>query len=143
MGDVILAPGAKGLDFGAGPGPALAMMMGEEGFNIHLYDPIFHPNASTLEQTYDFITCTETAEHLANPIREFQILDRMLRPLGWLGVMTGMLESWNAFAEWYYHRDPTHICFYSKCTMQWVANVFSWDIHFPRQNVVLFRKPNT
>ena len=138
----LLAPGEQGLDFGAGPGPALAIMMREEGFRVRLYDPIFHPDVSALEQTYDFITCTETAEHLSQPLQEFQTLDRILWPSGWLGVMTGMLESWDDFDEWYYHRDPTHICFYSKRTMEWIAERFSWDIHFPRPNVVLFQKPS-
>lgn len=135
-----LVPGAEGLDFGAGPGPALAIMMREEGFRVRLYDPFFHPDVSALEQSYDFVTCTETAEHLAHPMREFQTLDGILEPLGWLGVMTGMLESWDDFDEWYYHRDPTHICFYSKATMEWLARRFSWDVHFPRPNVVLFQK---
>ncbi len=136
-----LTPGAEGLDFGAGPGPALAIMMREEGFRVRLYDPFFHPDASALERRYDFVVCTETAEHLANPMREFETLDHVLRPAGWLGVMTGMLESWDDFAEWYYHRDPTHICFYSKTTMEWIAGRFSWDVHFPRPNVALFQKP--
>ncbi len=136
-----LVPKSEGLDFGAGPGPALAIMMREEGFRVRLYDPFFHPDVAVLEQTYDFITCTETAEHLARPMQEFQALDRILKPSGRLGVMTGMLESWDDFADWYYHRDPTHICFYSRRTMEWIAGRFSWDVQFPRPNVVLFQKP--
>ena len=54
--------------------------------------------------------------------------------------MTGMLDSWSDFPDWYYHRDPTHICFYSRHTMQWIAERFHWRAHFPSPNVVLFEK---
>ena len=137
-----LIPGSRGLDYGAGPGPALAAMMREEGFNIRLYDLYFHPDERALKLTYDFITCTETAEHFSGPAEEFQRLQRLLRPGGWLGVMTGMLDSWDDFPDWYYHRDPTHVCFYSKSTMGWIGERFSLDFLFPAQNVVLFRNPD-
>ena len=136
-----LIPGSRGLDYGAGPGPALATMMREEGFDIRLYDLYFHPDERALKLIYDFITCTETAEHLSRPAEEFQRLHRLLRPSGWLGVMTGMLDSWDDFPDWYYHRDPTHVCFYSKSTMEWIGKQWSLDVLFPAQNVVLLRKP--
>lgn len=135
-----LTPGAEGLDYGAGPGPALAAMMREDGFTVTTYDPYFCPNASALDRTYDFITCTETAEHFARPATEFERLDGLLRKTGWLGVMTGMLDGWEEFPSWYYHRDPTHMGFYSVTTMRWIANRHSWEPRFPRPNVVLFRK---
>ena len=135
-----LRPGAKGLDYGAGPGPALAMMLREAGFDMRLYDRFFHTDESALEDTYDFVTCTETAEHFSQPRREFDRLQGLLRPSGVLGIMTGMLDSWQDFADWYYHRDPTHVSFYSRRTMQWIAERYSWEARFPRQNVVLFRK---
>ena len=129
-----------GLDYGAGPGPALAVMMRESGYDIRLYDPFFYPDKSVLDKSYDFITCTETVEHMSNPIQDLCVLDRILRPSGWLGIMTGMLDSWDDFPGWYYNRDPTHICFYSKKTMKWIGRRFSWQLLYPRQNVVLFHK---
>ena len=136
-----LKSGMKGLDYGAGPGPALAAMMTGDGFDVRLYDPYFHRDGSALADTYDFITCTETVEHFHDPAREFDRLDGMLKLPGWLGVMTGMLEDWDEFPSWYYHRDPTHVCFYSRKTMTWVAERHSWEPPlFPRENVVLFKK---
>lgn len=135
-----LQEGAKGLDFGAGPGPALFAMMCEDGFDARMYDLFFHPDEAALTQTYDFITCTETVEHFADPLREFATLDRLMRPGGWLGVMTGMLQTWDDFASWHYHRDPTHINFFSLITMKWLAERHGWEWQSPRQNVVLFRK---
>ena len=136
-----LRAGTEGLDYGAGPGPALAVMMREEGFDVSLYDPFFHAHEAALHRTYDFITCTETAEHFSDPSREFQRLDRMLRPSGWLGVMTAILDSWDDFPGWHYHRDPTHICFYSSKTMTWIGERFAWEVQLPRPNVALFHKP--
>lgn len=138
----LLNPGSMGLDYGAGPGPALAAMMSEEGFDIQLYDLFFHSDKCVLKTLYDFVTCTETAEHFSSPREEFRKLFQLLRPGGWLGVMTGMLESWDDFANWYYHRDPTHVCFYSKKTMAWIGKEYSMTVLLPVQNVALFRKSN-
>ena len=55
-----LTPKSSGLDFGAGPGPALVHMMREDGFAVRMYDPYFSPSTEPLEETYDFVTCTET-----------------------------------------------------------------------------------
>ena len=92
-----LRPGSCGLDFGAGPGPALQRMMIEDGFEAQVYDLYFYPDESVLKRTYDFVTCTETVEHFSRPRRELERINRLLRPGGWLGVMTGMLESWTTF----------------------------------------------
>lgn len=135
-----LSKRAKGLDYGAGPGPALVAMMREDGFDARMYDIFFHPDESALEDTYDFITCTETAEHFTDPAREFGRLEGMLKRPGWLGVMTGMLDDWSSFPSWHYHRDPTHVCFYSRKTMLWIANRYVWEAVFPRENVILFHK---
>ena len=123
-----------------GPGPALQMMMIEDGFEVEVYDIYFHPDESVLQRTYDFVTCTETVEHFDNPRCEIERVFRLVRPGGWLGVMTGMLGSWDEFPDWYYHRDPTHVNFFSAQTMGWIAKRLGLQVHFPRENVVLFRK---
>jgi Methyltransferase domain len=136
-----LPPGAEGLDFGAGPGPALARMLEERGFRMRVYDPFFAPDDSALARDYEFVTCTETAEHFHHPAREFARLDGLLRPGGWLGVMTEMLDDGRDFAGWRYARDPTHVCFYAPETMRWIADAHGWRMETPARNVVLFRKP--
>ena len=135
-----LSDGATGLDFGCGPGPALGQMMQEDGFEVSLYDPHFFPDRSVLERRYDFVTCTETVEHLRSPLKEFKLIDSLLVPGGRFGVMTGMLEDRADFARWYYQRDPTHIGFYSRRTMLWVGCEMGWDVEFPSTNVTLFVK---
>jgi hypothetical protein len=137
-----LPPGARGLDFGSGPGPTLSIMLRERGFPTRIYDPFFAPDPSALEGSYDFVTCTETAEHFFHPAREFHLLDALLRPGGWLGVMTELVQETRPFAEWYYVRDPTHVAFYRPRTMAWIAHRFGWSLELLGPTVVLFRKPD-
>ncbi|HEU0015387.1 MAG TPA: class I SAM-dependent methyltransferase [Longimicrobium sp.] len=136
-----LAPGARGLDYGCGPGPALAMMMAERGFPTAVYDPFFAPDAEALRRTYDFITCTETAEHFFEPGDELARLDGLLRPGGILAVMTEVLEDGRDFAGWRYARDPTHVSFYRPRTLRWIAERHGWAMESPSRNVALFGKP--
>jgi hypothetical protein len=135
-----LPPGAEGLDYGSGPGPTLSRMMAERGFPMRDYDPFFAPDGEALRGTYEFVACSETAEHFHDPAEEFARLDGLLRPGGWLGVMTEMLDDSRDFAGWRYARDPTHVCFYHADTMRWIADAHGWRMETPARNVVLFQK---
>ncbi|MQA88961.1 MAG: methyltransferase domain-containing protein [Gemmatimonas sp.] len=135
-----LAAGAEGLDYGSGPGPALSVMLQEQGFVVATYDPFFAPDEELLSRTYDFITCTETAEHFFHPEREFDRFDRMLRPGGWLAVMTELYIEEPAFEHWRYARERTHVCFYRPDTMSWLGKRYGWSVTNPHRNVFLFRQ---
>jgi 2-polyprenyl-3-methyl-5-hydroxy-6-metoxy-1,4-benzoquinol methylase len=131
-----------GLDFGCGHGPALADMLQAEGFQIDLYDPFFFPDKKVFTKKYNFITCTETAEHFHYPHQEFNALDNLLSPGGWLGVMTCFLTTDEAFESWYYRRDPTHVTFYCEKTFEVIASQRNWQYEFPSKDIVLLQKPN-
>lgn len=135
-----LLPGQHGLDFGCGPGPALAAMLEERGLMVTGYDPVFFPDASVLARQWDFITCSEVVEHLRDPWGVFRQLDGMLRPGGTLGVMTCFQTDDSRFVNWHYRRDPTHIVFYREETLRWLADRFGWSLDIPRKDVALFRK---
>lgn len=135
-----LNPGARGLDFGCGQGPALAAMLEEAGFPTAIYDPIYFPETTPLRHSYDFITCTEVVEHLHEPRPVFEQLDSMLVHGGILAVMTRWLTEDDAFADWRYRRDPTHVCFYRVATLEWLARAFNWSVTFPARNVAFFFK---
>ncbi|HDQ99348.1 MAG TPA: class I SAM-dependent methyltransferase, partial [candidate division WOR-3 bacterium] len=122
-----LPPNRHGLDYGCGPGPALAGLLTRHGHSVRLYDPFFKPDAAALEDRYDFITCTATAEHFHRPAEEFARFDRMLRPGGWLGVMTRFLADDDRFADWHYRRDPTHVVFYKEATFRHIAAHYRWN----------------
>jgi SAM-dependent methyltransferase len=137
-----LSPHAKGLDYGCGPGPALACMLGEAGHRVELFDPLFSPDREPLDDLYDFITCTETIEHFHRPADEFARFDRMLRPGGWLALMTCFQTDDDYFGSWYYRRDPTHVVFYSEVTLRHIAHRFGWTCEIPLKDVALMHKPN-
>lgn len=133
--------GAKGLDYGAGPGPTISILLGEQGYDVRNYDPFFQPDEDALRDRYDFIVCSETAEHFYSPAREFARLDEMLKPGGLLGIMTGILYETIDFAKWRYAREEAHVSFYSEKTLDWIAGRFGWRVSAPRENVALFFKP--
>lgn len=137
-----LSPGAMGLDYGCGPGPALAAMLREAGHSVALYDPFFAPDESVLRGCYDFITCTEVIEHFHRPAREFARLDALLAPDGWLALMTEFQTDDARFAGWYYRRDPTHVVFYREHTLRYLAASWGWECAIPARNVALLRKPD-
>lgn len=136
-----LPEGATGLDYGCGPGPALAAMMREAGHSVALYDPFFHADPAVLARCYDFITCTETAEHFHDPHGEFQRLDGMLKPGGTLGVMTCFQTDDERFARWHYRADPTHVVFYRAESFSVIAGQRGWDCEIPVKDVAIMRKP--
>lgn len=137
----MLEPNSKGLDFGSGPGPTLNIMFEEQGHEMKIYDPFYADNPSVFEETYDFITSTEVAEHLHQPWEEFDRLWSCLRPGGYLGIMTKLTDgSKEHFADWHYRLDNTHVTFYTKETFRWLADYWSASLDFYENNVMIFRK---
>jgi len=135
-----LSPGGHGLDFGCGPGPALAHMLRESGFEVSLYDSFFVPDERTLDAEYDFICATEVVEHLHRPAQELERLWSLLRPGGWMGVMTKLVIDRTAFASWHYKNDPTHVCFYSVDTWRWWARNHDASLEIIGADVILLQR---
>ena len=132
-----------GLDFGCGPGPALAAMLVEHGHTVELYDPIYFDKPALLHKKYDFICATEVVEHFRNPRESFLLVFSMLKPSGWFAVMTKRVRDEAAFKNWHYIRDPSHIVFYNEKTFQYLAEQHHADLELPEADVVLFRKMET
>ena len=100
-----------GLDYGCGPGPALSLMHQKKGYQMFNYDPFFPSKKRNLLKKYDFISCTETAEHFHNPFGEFTRFNELLNNNGVIGIMTNFHSEQNIFENWYYIKDPTHVVF--------------------------------
>lgn len=134
-----LTPLARGLDFGCGPGPTLAGLLLGDGRRCDNYDPLFFPTPPA--GPYDFITVTECCEHFEHPRREFKKIATLLRPGGYLGVMTELYVQLDHFDHWYYTRDPTHISFYHPDSFAFICTEFGfhqlWSDH---QRVIILRK---
>jgi hypothetical protein len=128
----------RGLDFGCGPGPTLSVMLEEDGYRVDLFDKFYFPDRSIFNNKYDFITATEVLEHLQNPNKDLDRLFGMLNIGGLLAVMTSMLSSKIDFPSWFYKDDPTHIAFYSKQTMEYIAKKWSKKVTFYNDDVTIF-----
>ena len=138
-----LQAGSRGLDFGCGPGPALAAMLSEAGFATTTYDPYYAHYPDRLQQRYDFVCCTEAIEHFYRPGREWQQLLTLLRPGGWLAIMTKLARDQAAFANWHYKQDPTHVSFFSRETFLWLAARDGLGIEFIGADVILLQIPES
>lgn len=132
-----LKPGLSGLDFGCGPGPTLSVMMEEAGHTVDLYDHFYCSDSSVFQKRYDFITASEVVEHLGNPKRVFAQLFQMLKPGAPLGIMTKLHSDPQSFKNWHYIQDPTHICFYSRRTFQYLSEIYHLDIEFIGRDVII------
>ncbi len=136
-----LAPGSRGLDFGAGPGPALAVMLRAAGHDVAIYDPFYAPDQAVLNARYDFITASEVVEHLRRPGPDLDRLYRLLTPGGLLGIMTKRVIDRERFTRWHYIRDPTHVCFFSRSTFAWLAARWGARLDICDRDVIIIAKP--
>ncbi len=137
-----LKSSSHGLDFGCGPGPTLSVMFEEAGHRMSLYDPLFAQNKAVFSKQYDFITASEVVEHLHHPERDFELIWSILKPGGWLGVMTKLALDETSFAQWHYKNDRTHVCFFSAQTMAWLARRWGAMYELIGKDVILFQKPS-
>lgn len=136
------------LDYGCGYEPVLKTLLERAGFAADGYDLLFFPEIKEYS-TYDLIISTETFEHLKQPGEEMARINGLLNPRGYLGVMTqfypapGGKPDAAAFGDWYYPRDPTHICFYGPQTFEWIAHHHNFDMihNNGRDFVILQRNP--
>lgn len=136
-----LRPGSHGLDFGSGPGPTLSVMLEETGHYMNLFDPFYAPDKDVLSMQYDFITASEVVEHFHDPASELELLWSLLKPGGWLGIMTKLALDIEAFSKWHYKNDLTHVCFFSKETMEYLAHQWNTEFRLFGKDIILFQKP--
>ncbi|TFG78934.1 MAG: class I SAM-dependent methyltransferase, partial [Spirochaetales bacterium] len=107
--------GASILDFGSGPFPALAGMLGELGYAVGIYDPFFEPDESWRDRSWDAIILHEVAEHLLEPGTTLRELASRLAPEGVLCLRTRFApDSANEFMQWWYRKDITHVGFFRR-----------------------------
>ncbi|PTY35891.1 hypothetical protein BGP77_00760 [Saccharospirillum sp. MSK14-1] len=136
-----MPPGCQGLDFGCGPGPALAAMLEEAGYPVALYDLYYRPDSEVLQRRFHFITLTEVIEHLAEPAKVLSQLWQQLLPGGLLVIQTQQVRDQAAFRQWRYIHDPTHIAFYAPATFRWMAQwLEAADLEIVTADVVALRK---
>lgn len=116
-----------GLDFGAGTGPVIAQVLQENGYQVKLYDPFFHPFETHLNIQYDYIMSCEVVEHFNNPAKEFNRLYQCLKDGAKLFIMTERFSNKQVFDTWYYKNDPTHVFIYRDETFEWIKQEFAYS----------------
>ncbi len=137
-----IQPNSVGLDFGSGSGPTLSVMLEELGHQMSIFDKFYCNDSKAFEKKYDFITSTEVIEHLKKPGFEVKRLLELIEPNGYLGIMTKFASDLDHFISWHYKNDPTHICFYSLETFDWIAKEYDLSFEITGIDVVIFQKNN-
>jgi len=131
---------ARGIDYGCGPGPVLAELLIEAGYEMEVYDPFFKPEFSHFQNnSFDFVSCTEAAEHFFKPSEEFGRIFSLLKPQGMLILMTELFTEDKELKDWYYAKDPTHVAFFSKESLDWLAKKYDCKIEVKNNRLALFR----
>jgi hypothetical protein len=136
----VLPPGARGLDFGCGQMPTLSVLFEEAGFPCANYDLYYFSNPAVFKEQYDFLTCSETIEHFQNPRAEFERFLDLVKPGGWIGIMTQLRDEAPPFEKWFYKDDATHLCFFSRKSFQWLEKQYGLKLEFYPTGAMLFQR---
>lgn len=116
------------LDFGCGPGPVLAQLLREEGLHVDIYDIHFYSERVYGQRKYDLVTATEVFEHLKDPLQTLGLLKEHLTMNGMIAIMTLFHPNdEDAFNQWHYRREDTHISFFTQKTFKILAKMV--DMH--------------
>lgn len=132
------SPTHKGLDFGAGKGPIVSKLLSDKDFSIKQFDLYFWNDPHVLEETYDYIVCSEVIEHFRNPLEEFTKLRKLLKEGGALYCMTSIFDESIDFEKWYYKDDPTHVFFYHTKALEWIKDNFQYKEVQIDKNLISF-----
>lgn len=131
------------LDFGSGSGPTLSVMLGESGWVVQNYDPIFGPFDLPEEGSVNLLLCTEVVEHFHHPNESWSLLFSLISEGGCALVMTEWSNQYTdpkKFIEWRYIREQSHVCFYHQQTFRWLAKKYACSVTFHPPRVVMLQK---
>lgn len=129
----------KGLDYGCGPVPTLSVLLERQGIGCENYDSLFFPELP--DGPFDFIFATECFEYFFLPAREMQKIKNLLKPQGFLIVMTEKWTKPEEFARWSYAKDTTHVTFYHADTFRFISAKYKFIlIESNNPRVVMLQK---
>ena len=140
-----VAPPGRVLDYGSGPEPVFVSVIETLGYSVDHYDPHFAPDDRWKSRSYDAVTLVEVAEHFFTPRREFERIRAVLKPGGVIALRTLLHYSdRDRFESWWYRRDRTHVCFYSRRSFEYLARElqFSLEDVVEGRSVVLRKEPS-
>jgi 2-polyprenyl-3-methyl-5-hydroxy-6-metoxy-1,4-benzoquinol methylase len=79
-------------------------------------------------------------EHFRQPNQELHKLFALLKPKGILGIMTKLVIDADAFSRWHYKNDLTHVSFFSRDTLQWLAIKYQCRLDILGNDVIIFTR---
>lgn len=126
------------LDYGCGDKPVLVELLKQEAYDCDGYDLYFHPDFPV--RSYDLVISTEVFEHFRDIRNELMKIHSLLKQGGFLAVMTLLHGPVEDFENWWYHSDPTHICFFSMKTFDWISKQFGFEIIYSNQKNFIILK---
>lgn len=114
--------GGNILDFGSGPASVLSELLTARGFPTQSYDPFFNDTGNWENILYDAVVAVEVFEHLHYPGNVIPRIQKSLKTKGHLILRTLLHnEDHEAFINWWYKDDSTHVSFYSKKTIDHIC----------------------
>jgi hypothetical protein len=120
----IVAPIGHILDFGAGEHAVLTELLKKEGYHADPYDPHYSSIAELPDKKYDIVILCEVIEHLRFLKNELMLIRNLLSAHGCVILRTQLYpETLDSFRKWWYIQDKTHINFFSRSSLEYVASV--------------------
>ncbi|MCB0364426.1 MAG: methyltransferase domain-containing protein [Bdellovibrionaceae bacterium] len=118
------------LDYGCGPTTGIETLWSGHDLSVESYDPFFYPNLPLEpKHRFDYVISCESAEHFYEPHQDWYKISQLLKPDGKVILRTGWRPpTMEEFKKWGYHHDPTHVCFYSAKTVEWLRQNFKIEI---------------
>lgn len=133
---------ALGLDFGSGPYPMMGKLLKKEGIQVEEYDLYFKP-MDFEDKHFDFIIACEVIEHFRDPKEQFDLIDSILNAKGYLFIQTSLYTKEIDFKSWHYRSDITHISFFTKRSIEFLARNYQYEIHSVNKSVIILNKVNS
>lgn len=139
------------LDFGCGKEAVLCRLLGHRGIVCYPYDPLYGLPLPDAVTGYDIIVACEVVEHLRDIAGELRLIGRLLPDDGTLIIRTQLYDSAGidtdsgdmpAFQDWWYTQDPTHINFFNRKSLSWLASAINKRVEETEQRDIFVLRSN-
>jgi 2-polyprenyl-3-methyl-5-hydroxy-6-metoxy-1,4-benzoquinol methylase len=126
------------LDFGSGQERVLTQVLQQSGYDCYAYDPLYEIGMEHLNKKFDIIIFCEVVEHLRDLRKEMNLIKKILHPQGYVIIRMEICQGRDAFIDWWYTKDKTHINFFSMYTMKKLADLIGKSIFYTDgKNVII------
>lgn len=118
-----LVPHGNVLDFGCGENAVLSSLLKEQNYVVDSYDPMYELQVDFKSRKYSVVVASEVMEHVADLRATALLFGNVLSDGGYIALRTKLFTRATDFALWWYAKDPTHICFFTKKSIDFFATL--------------------